>query len=175
MKIKDFNLSVNVIKETFDDDSNIVSSVKVGDLKIDCNIPKDSDIFITSNGDFIYLEFQQKNFTEEELAKFIEFAEEIYEKYGQKISIYILCPKNIDVCVREFEILSEASFTIKLACIDEDPCQIILDEIKDKIRANQRPDDEDIKKLAKLHNWCRAEDRHYYLMEYIKIVNRLHH
>lgn len=175
MRVKDFDLSVNAIKETFDDERKIVSSVKVGDLKIDCDIADESDIFITSDGDFIYLEFQQENFTERELAKFIGFAEEIYKKYGQDVSIYILCPKNIEVCVREFEIFSDASFTIKLACIDEDPCEIILNEIKEKIRAHQMPDEEDIRKLAKLRKWCRKEDRQYYLMEYVKIVNRLHY
>lgn len=173
MKTRDFNLSANVVKETFDDHRKIVSSVKIGDLNLECGLPEDCDIFITSEGDFIYLEFQQENFTETELAKFIGFAEEIYEKYGQDISIYILCPKNIDICVREFEIFSDASFTIKLACIDEDPCQIFLNEIKEKIRAHQRPDKEDLEKLARLRKWCRKEDRQYYLMEYVKIVNRL--
>lgn len=173
MKMKELNSSMNTIRKVFEDERKIVSSVKVGDLKIDCEIPEDHDIFITANGDFIYLELQQENFTEEELAKFIGFAEELYEKYGQDVAIYILCPKNIDICVREFKIFSEGSFTIKLACINEDPCQIILDEIKDKIRANQMLDKEDLVKLAKLRKWCKAEDRNYYLMEYIRIVNRL--
>ena len=175
MKVKDFNLSLEVIRETFDDNRKIVSSVKVGDLKINGDIPQEGDIFITSDGDFIYLGFQQENFTEEELAKYIEFAEETYEKYGQNISIYVICPQHINVCVREFEIFSEASFTIKLACVDEDPCKIILNGIKEKIRADGMPDEEDLKALAKLHKWCRKEDKHYYLMEYIKIVNRLHY
>ncbi len=172
MKVKDLNLTENVIKETFDDDRKIVSLVKVGDLKINCDVNQESDIFITSDGDFIYLGFQQENFTEEELARYIELAEEIYEEYSQDISIYILCPKSIDICVREFEIYSEASFTIKLACIDEDPCEILLNGIKNKIKTNGKPSEEDLKALAKLHEWCRKEDKHYYLMEYLKILNK---
>lgn len=175
MKTEDFNLRAKIIKETFDDHKKIVSHVKIGDLRINCNIPDDDDILINSDGDFIYLDIQQVNFTEEELVKFVEFAEETYEKYGQHISIYLLCPKNIDICVREFEIKSDSSFTIKLACINEDPCKIILDGIKEKIRANIMPDENDLQALAKLHKWCKAEERHYYLMEYIKIVNRLNY
>lgn len=175
MKVKDLNLRANVIKKTFDDDRNIISSVKVEDLKINSDDCQEEDIFITSDGDFIYLGFQQENFTEEVLARYVELAEELYENYGQHVSIYILCPKNIDVCVREFEIQNEAPFTIKLACICEDPCEIILNNIKNKIRANEKPTEEDLNALAKLHKWCKKEDRHYYLIEYLKILNRLHY
>lgn len=172
MEENDFNIRTKVIKETFDDNSHIVSSVNAEELGIDGNIHQGGDIFITSTGEFIDLEFQNVDFTAEELAKYMEFAEELYEKYGKRISIYILCPKNINVNVREFDIYSNAPFTIKLACINQDPCEIILDHIKEKMK-NETIDVNDIMMLARLPEMCRKEDRKYYLTEYIRIVNGL--
>lgn len=173
MKEKDFDIKTKVIKETFDDNSHIVSSIDSNELEIDSNIHQGGDIFITSTGEFIDLEFQDVDFTAEELAKYMEFAEELYEKYGKRISIYILCPKNINVNVREFDIYSNAPFTIKLACINEDPCEIILDHIKTKMRNGEILDVNDMMMLAKLPKMCRKEDRKYYMTEYIRIANRL--
>ena len=39
--------------------------------------------------------------------------------------------------------------------------------------ADDTDHEDDLKALAKLHKWCRKEDKHYYLMEYIKIVRLL--
>lgn len=172
MKEKDFDIRTKVIKETFDDNSHIVSSIDAQELGIDSNIHQGGDIFITSTGEFIDLEFQDVDFTAEELAKYMEFAEELYEKYGKRISIYILCPKNINVNVKEFEIYSNAPFTIKLACINEDPCEIILTHIKEKMK-KETLDANDIMMLARLPGMCQKEDRKYYLTEYIRIVSRL--
>ena len=172
MKEKDFDIKTKVIKETFDDNSHIVSSIDPNELEIDSNIHQGGDIFITSTGEFIDLEFQDVDFTAEELAKYMEFAEELYEKYGKRISIYILCPKNISVNVREFDIYSNAPFTIKLACINEDPCEIILTHIKEKMK-KETLDANDIMMLARLPGMCQKEDRKYYLTEYIRIVSRL--
>ena len=87
MKENDYNIRTKVIKETFDDDSHIVSSIDAKELEIDSSVHQGGDIFITSDGKFIDLEFQNEDFTAEELAKYIEFAEELYEKHGKRISI----------------------------------------------------------------------------------------
>ena len=70
MKEKDFDIKTKVIKETFDDNSHIVSSIDPNELEIDSNIHQGGDIFITSTGEFIDLEFQDVDFTAEELAKY---------------------------------------------------------------------------------------------------------
>ena len=173
MKKKDFDIRTKVIYETFDDERKIVSSIKAEELNIDENIHQGGDIFITSEGEFIDLEFQFVDFTEDELVKYAEFAEELYEKSQKKVSIYILCPKDINVCVRECEIKSDATFTIKLACIQENPCEIILNGIKAKLKANEKLDSDDLNELSMLQVMCKKEDRNYYRREYIKIINRL--
>ena len=103
MKKNEFNIRENVIKETFNDNRKIVSSVDAEELKIDENIHQGGDIFITSDGDFIDLEFQIQDFTEDELVKYVELAEELSEEYGSEVSIYILCPKDINVCVNQIQ------------------------------------------------------------------------
>lgn len=157
MKENDFNIRKNVIEETFDDNRKIVSSVEGEELNLDGNVHKGGDIFITSEGEFIDLELQTEDYTEEEHAKYIEFAEELYEKYGKKVSIYILCPKNVNVCVREFEIPSSANFNIKIACISEDSCKIILNSIKTKYRTGKMLTEDDLMALGKLHEICKKK------------------
>ena len=175
MKEKDFNIRTKVIHETFDDNRKIVSSVKAEELKINRDIHQGGDIFITSQGEFIDLEFQMVDFTADELVKYVEFAEELYEQYEKEVSIYILCPNDINVCVRECEIKSDASFKIKLACIQEDPCEIILKGIKAKLKADNMLDEDDLDALAMLRVMCKKEDRNYYMREYLKIINRIYH
>jgi hypothetical protein len=175
MDEKDFNIRAKVIKEIFGDESKIVASVDAEELDIDRNIHQGGDIFITSDGKFIDLEFQTVDFTPEELAKYVEFAEELYEKYGKNISVYLICPNNINVYLREFEIPSKSDFTIKLACIPEDPCEIILNGIKTKIEDDEILDKDDLNLLGELHDMCEKKDKKYYLTQYIKIVNRLHY
>lgn len=175
MNDEDFNIRAKVISETFDDRRQIVKSVDAKELGISSDVHQGGDIFMTSNGEFIDLEFQMVDFTPEELAKYIELAEELYKKHEKQISIYILCPNSINICVREFEIFSKASFTIKLACINENPCEIILNGIKRKMATREGIDIEDLKTLAELHDICDKEDSRYFLTEYLKIANRLHY
>lgn len=173
MNEKDFNIRAKVIEETFNDNRKLVSTIEPKELKIDKNIHQGGDIFITSDGEFVDLEFQVVDFTEDELIKYIELAEELYEKYGKEVSIYILCPKDVNVCVRECEIKSDATFKIKLACIQEDPCEIILKGIKAKLKANEILDGDDLHALSMLQVMCKKEERNYYRREYIRIINRL--
>lgn len=175
MKKNERNIRENVIKETFSDNRKIVSSVNVEELDIDKDIHQGGDIFITSKGDFIDLELQLQDFTEDELIKYVELAEDLSEKYDSEVSIYILCPKDVNVCVRECEIKSNATFTIKLACIQETPCEIMLNSIKAKIKANEILDSEDLEILSSLPAICEKEKRNYYRKEYLRIMNKLHY
>lgn len=173
MNKKDFNIRTKVINETFDDNRKIVSSTNAEELNLDENIHQGGDFFITSDGEFIDLEFQLTDFNEDELVKYVELAEAVYEEHGKEVSIYIICPKDINVCVRECEIKSDAVFTIKLACIQEDPCEIILQGIKAKIKANEMLDGDDLHMLSTLPVRCEKEKRNYYRREYFKIINKL--
>ena len=140
---------------------------------VDDGIYPGGDIFTTEDGELIDLEFQMTDFDEDELVKYVELAEALYEKNRCPISIYIICPDDVNICMKECEIMSKADFTIKLACINEDPCQIILKAIKHKIKNNEILNGDDIHALSLLQVKCRKEDRNYYRREYFKIINKI--
>ncbi|MBE6500118.1 MAG: hypothetical protein E7Z80_06215 [Methanobrevibacter thaueri] len=175
MKNKEFAIKTKTISETFNDKRPIKCIVAKDMLELDENIHQGGDIFKTENGDLIDLEFQLQDFNEEELVKYVEFAEALYEKTNKHISVYLICPKNIDVLVKECEIKSEADFTIRLSCIAEDPCQIILNNIKHKLNRGEIIDCYDLETLEKLPLVCNKKDRNYFRLEYLKIINRIHY
>jgi hypothetical protein len=172
MKKKDFNTRVGVIKNTFKDTRKIECEVG-NDIEIDEDIHQGGDIFKTEDGELIDLEFQMRDFDEDELVKYVELAEHLYEKYEKRVTVYIICPGDIDVLVNECEIKSDADFTIKLAMIDEDPCRIILEAIKCKINEGEILDGDDIFALSMLPVMCKKEDRNYFRKEYFRIMNRI--
>ena len=173
MNKKDFNTRTKIIRETFDDKRAIKCPTPENVRQLDENVYPGGDIFTTEDGDFIDLEFQMEDFDENELVKYVEFAEALYEKHGKQVSIYIICPKDININVKEFEIKSRADFMIRLASIQEDPCKIVLKVIKDKIKNGETLTGDDLHALSMLHIMCEPKDRKYYLREYFKIVNEL--
>lgn len=173
MNKKDFKIRAKIIRETFDDKRAVKCPTPEKIRQLDEDIYQGGDVFTTEDGDFIDLEFQIDDFDENELVKYIEFAEALYEKHKKHVSVYIICSKNIDVTVKECEIKSKADFVIKLACIEEDPCKIVLKAIKDKIRNGEMLNGDDLHALAMLHVMCNPKDRNYYLKEYLRIVSRI--
>lgn len=173
MKKQDYKVRTKVIRETFNDKRRLKCIENKDELKLDEHVYKGGDIFKTDDEEFVDLEFQLTDFNEDELVKYVEFAENLYEKHGKYVSIYLICPKDVNVCVRECEIKSEAAFTIKLACISEDPCEIVLNHIKEKVKRNEILNGDDLHALSMLQVICPKEERNYYRKEYLKIINRL--
>ena len=173
MKEQDFEIRTKIIRETFNDPRKIKCLTPEKDKKFDDNIYSGGDVFTTENGEFIDLEFQLEDFTEDELVKFVEFAEALYEQHQKQVSIYLICPDTVDVLVRECEIKSQADFTIKLACIQENPAHIILDIIKNKMHNGELLDGDDLHALSILPLICKKEDKNYFRKEYFKIINNL--
>lgn len=172
MDKKDFEMRTRIIKETFKDDRPIKCQTPEDVRKLDEDVHPGGDIFTTEDGEFIDFELQLNDFDEAELTKYIEFAENLYEKHHKHVSVYLLCPKNVEVSVRECTIKSESDFTIKLACSQESPCHILLAGIKNKLKEAEVLDVEDFYILAHLPVWCDRKDRNYFRMEYLKIINR---
>ena len=175
MKEQDFKIREEIIRETFNDTRKIKCITPEKDRKLNDNVHPGGDIFTTEDGDFIDLEFQLDDFTIDELIKYIEFAEELYEKHHRHVSVYLLCPDIVDVYVREGEIKSEADFTIKLACVEQNLPQMTLDIIKNKLKREGFLDREDLEILEILPIVCKRKDRKYFRREYLKIMNRIHY
>lgn len=173
MNENDCKLSAKFIRKTFNDERKIKCRVTAEELQIDEDVYPGGDIFKTEDGDFIDLEFQKKDFDEEELVKYVELTEDIYEKHHRHISIYVVCPNDINVCVREFTIKSEADFTIKLAKIDENPAEYILKKVKRKLRNGETLSEDDIDELENSPMLYKRKDRHAHRLEVFKILNRI--
>lgn len=175
MKEQEFITKAKIIKETFDDKRKIRCHLPIQNLRLDEQIHQEGELFITENYEIIDLEFQFEDFTEDELVKYVELAEALYEKNRKRISIYIICPRSVNICMRECEIKSEADFTIKLASIEENLSQIALDIIKSKLDNGETLDREDLKILEILPLSCKKEERNYFRRECFKIINRLNY
>lgn len=173
MNEKDFKIRTSIIKETFNNQKSIKCHIPTEELELDENIRQEGDFFLAEDGEIIDLEFQLTDFTEEELAKYVELAESLYEKYGNEVSIYVICPKNIKVHVREFDIPSYADFTIRLSCVNMDMCKVILNGINDKIKNNEIITEEDLMALGRLPSMCEKEEKFFYLLQYLKVANHL--
>lgn len=173
MNYAEFQDKCKIIKKTFDDDRQIICPTPKEYLNLDENSYQGGDVFTTEDGNFINLDMQLVDFDEDELIKQIDFSERIYEQHHKSVANYIICPKNVNVTVRECELMSEANFTIKLACVQEDACEVLLSSIKNKIKNNERLNGDDIHALSMLSVMCHQEERDYYRREYLKIINKL--
>ena len=173
MNKEEFKFKTSLIKEQFYDERKIICPTPRHQTILDDNVHPGGDIFTTENGEFIDFEIQVKDFDEEELTKYVEFAENLYEKHKKKVSVYILCPKDINVTVKECPLKSEAEFNIKISCLNYDSCHLFLNIVKRKLKNRIPLDGLEIHFVEMLPIWCAKKDRHYFRLESIKIMNML--
>lgn len=173
MNKTEFDFKSRTIREVFSDTRKICIAPK-HEIMLDEGVHPGGDIFTTEDGEYIDFETQLKDFDAEELAKYVEFAENLYEKHQKKVSVYILCPKNISVNVRECPLKSDADFKIKLACSQDDICHLILNRIKNKLKNEIALDCDDINAVEMLPVMCNRYDRNYFRVESIKILNMVY-
>jgi hypothetical protein len=173
MNKKEFSIQQQIIRETFNDPRVIRCATPESERRVDENVHQGGQIFTTENGEYIDLEFQLSDFTVDELVKYVELAETLYEKHHKKVSIYLLCPKEVNIYVKECEIPSKADFNIKLACVHGDPCEEILNRVKNKLKRGETLNGDDLHEISMLPVMCDEKDRKYYQREYFRIVNRI--
>ncbi len=130
-------------------------------------------IFCAEDNSLIYMDIVLENFDTTQLLKYVELAEELYKDYHTKVYLYLICPSHIKVLVREFDIKSEADFTIKLASMDMNPYEVILTIIKKKIQNNMVLDESDIEALQLLPMVCPPSEQHRIREEVFKIMNEV--
>ena len=167
------NNKENIIKERFNDNRTIRYVISQEEIENDETLKDNGDIFITDNGEIINLKYQISEFDAEELSNNVEFAEKLYEKYGKPVSVYLLCPEDINITVKECDIKSFADFKIRLATAPFDSNKLMLSFIKAKIENNEALSPDYITILEMLPLICKKEERHYYLTEYLKIISKL--
>ena len=172
MKQNSGKQEIDVIKNAFGEKRKIMGFAPEEMTNISEDAYTSGDIFITEEGELIALEYQMKDFDEEELVKYVELAEELYEVNEVHISIYILCPTSIKVLTNECTIKSDANFTIKLACFSGNPLQEILNHIKQKVERNIKLNDEDLDMLNIIPMFSPREYRHDLRVECFRLQNK---
>lgn len=164
---------IQIIKEAFDEKRNILGYAPKEMIQVSESCHEGGDIYITEEGDLIDLEYQMKDFDETELVKYIELAEELYEKNNAAISIYILCPKTIKVTAPEIPIKSTAIFNIKLACFEGNPVYNMLYQIKEKIDKNIPIDEEDYDNLLMIPMMGPKKEKNNLRIECFKLLKKV--
>lgn len=157
----------NMIEMAFHDDRDLKVVVGLSNV-IDERFT--GSLFVDSNDEFVYLDYQYSDFTYDDLVKYTEIAESLFSVNHKKVSVYILCFDNVKVLVKEFDIPSEADFVIKLAVSSLNPCSVILDGIKNKLSNGEVLDSDDFKALRLLPLMCDESERSYYRRECFKIL-----
>lgn len=172
MDKENIEYKIQIIKDAFDEKRNIIGYAPNEMIKVNEDCHQGGDIFITDENELIDLEYQMKDFDEAELAKYVELAEELYEKNKVQISIYVLCPRTVRILAPECRIKSEATFTIKLACWGGNPVYDMLFEIKEKIEKGICLNDEDIYNLEMIPIMGPKEERKNLRIECLRLMNR---
>ena len=157
MNEQDFEIKAKIIRETFNDKRKI----KYPLCENFENICGGENIFTTEDGQVIDLELFIGDFREGELKKYVKLAERLYDKTEKHVSIYIICPDASRIYVKECEIQSEANFTIKLACFNENPAQLILNVIQEKLKNGEMLDDDDIFAILMIPLMCKTDNEIY--------------
>ena len=172
MNEENIQQEIRIIKDAFDEKRNIIAFApeEMTRVKKDCH--PGGDIFITDGGELIDLEYQMKDFDEEELAKYVELAEELYERNRVAISIYILCPRSIQILAPECMIKSEAIFNIVLSSYGDNPAYDLFYQIKEKVDKKIKLNREDMKNLEIIPLLGPREERKKLRTECFKLLNR---
>lgn len=172
MNNKKITQEIQIIKEAFNEKRKIIDYAPQEMIKVSEDCYDGGDIFITEDGELIDLEYQINDFDEAELVKYIELAEELYEKNNVKISIYVLCPNMINITAPEVPIKSDATFNIKLARFEGNPVYDMLYHIKEKVDKHILLDEEDFNTLLMIPMIGPKKDRKNLRIECFRLINR---
>lgn len=172
MDKENIEYKIQIIKDAFDEKRNIIGYAPNEMINVNEDCHQGGDIFITDKNELIDLEYQINDFDEAELAKYVELAEELYEKNNVDISIYILCPKTIKVTAPEIPIKSTAIFNIKLACFEGNPVYNMLYHIKEKIDKNIPIDEEDYENLLMIPMMGPKKEKNNLRIECYKLLKK---
>ena len=133
----------------------------------------DCIVYSNENKEIIVVSILFTDFGTEELAEYTVLAEELYEKYNEAVYVNLIMPSSFNVTVDEFEIKSVSQFTIRVALMDEDICDIALKIIKTKLMLGELLNENDIIMLKNLPLYCDKDKRLYYRKECFKILNEI--
>ena len=106
---------ITLIKKAFKENRTIVEKTPEEIRKVDSKYYQGGSVYTLSDGEFIDLEIQERDYDIEDHINYIEFAEALYEKTKKKVNVYVYCAPSIKINIQLYEIPSEADFKIRLA------------------------------------------------------------
>ena len=92
-----------------------------------------SHLFGADDGELIYVDLVLDDFTIDTLLEYVSKAEELYDEYETKVTIYLLCCEDSQIQVKEFPVMSKADFDIKMAKTDLNPVNVTFEVIYKKL------------------------------------------
>jgi hypothetical protein len=153
---------IKAIKEIFNDDRKVEP------------LDDTHHLFLCEDNSIIYMDLiVGDEFTISTLIEYVEIAEELYSKYHEPIRIYLMCPSSVNFKVKEFDIKSNADFSISVARLNINPCDMILSVIKKKLETEGKLNEMDIEALSLLPVMCPPRQQHEMREEVFKILNTI--
>lgn len=136
-------------------------------------IPHDKDAFVTSKGEIAIFDVIFEEFGAKELSEVVSTAESFGDAFETQVNIFLVTTPTTRITVAEQSIQSRFDFTIKLACITDEPHDIVLKIIKDKMAHGIELDEDDIMALQMIRVMCPPEARQRVSEEVFKIITQL--
>lgn len=166
---KDYDeIAYNLIENIFGDFREIDGKAS-GEMQ---SIPKkyeiQADIYKTKNNELISYGTTDKDFGNSELEKYKEYGEELYEKSGKEVSIYILGSPHIKINATK-DIESEAPIRINISIMEYSSTYETLRYLENLVKNKQKLDKEDLFALKMIPTMGPAEDKRYLRMECLKL------
>ena len=122
---------IKLIRKAFKDDREIIEETPAEIRRVDRQFYQGGSVYSTSDGEFIDLEIQTRDYDIEDHVNYIEFAEALYEKHEKKVNVYVYCAPSIKINIQLYEIISDADFKIRLAQVQKDS---MIKRMKSKIK-----------------------------------------
>ncbi|WP_296888599.1 hypothetical protein [uncultured Methanobrevibacter sp.] len=128
----------------------------------------EADIYKTKNNELISYGLTNEDFGNEELEKYKEYGEELYEKSGKEVCIYILGSPHIKFnATNDFE--TPAKIKINISLMEYSSTYETLRHIKSLVENRQKLDSEDLFALKMIPTMGPPEDKRFLRIECLKL------
>ena len=163
-----YEITLNLIEEIFGDYRKITGKAPDEIQSIAKLHELPAEIYITENNELISYGVTDKNFGNIEIEKYKKYGEDLYEKNGNTISIYILgSPHSIFNVTKEIE--SEVPMIIIFSKFPYSSTYDTLRHIEDLVKNGKKLDSEDLNALKLIPMMGPPEDKRQLRVECLKI------
>ena len=132
----------------------------------------EADIYKTKNNELISYGLTNEDFGNNELKKYKEYGEELYEKSGKEVCIYILGLPHIKFnATNDFE--TPAKIKINISLMEYNSTYETLRHIKSLVENRQKLDSDDLFALKMIPTMGPPEDKRFLRIECLKLCKTI--